>query len=112
MGSGNNFFAKLAQHDPLAQALHLPGYNAAAGAQATRAAGNSPFAAGPYTGVAPSLAGANAGYAAGGPGSNPGVTTMPGANPYVAAARTAAMQQRQPVVPGQTQQPQVANGWS
>ena len=64
----------------------------------------SPNDVGPYTGVAASLAGANSGYTAGGPGSNPGVATAPNAtpgspvplqNPYVQAVRQAVGQQPQ-----------------
>jgi hypothetical protein len=65
---GNNFFSKIASVDPIAQALHLPGYNAYAKAQANA---HLPGSNGPYSGIAPTLAGANAGYAPGGPGSNP-----------------------------------------
>jgi hypothetical protein len=76
MGTGT-FFSKMASFDPLAHALHLPGANKYEQLQASQAAGNS--SRGPYQGVAPTLAGANAGYAAGGPGSNPNYTpwTMP-----------------------------------
>jgi len=62
----NNFFSKFASIDPLAHALHLPGANKYSEEQARRDAGTS--GAGPYAGVAPTLAGANAGYAPGGPG--------------------------------------------
>ncbi len=65
---GNNFFSKIASIDPIAQALHLPGYNSYAKAQANA---HLPGSNGPYTGVTPTLAGANAGYAPGGPGANP-----------------------------------------
>ena len=71
MGTGT-FFSKVASVDPLAQALHLPGADKYAQQQASQNAGTSAY--GPYTGVAPTLAGANAGYAAGGPGSNAGYT--------------------------------------
>jgi hypothetical protein len=50
------------------------------------------YSQGPYTGVAPTLAGANAGYRAGGPGAMIGVPNAPNApsmNPYAAAARSA-----------------------
>ena len=67
MGSG--FFDKVASVDPLAQALHLPGSDKYRQQQANDA--NSKGAVGPYAGVTPTLAGANAGYAPGGPGSNP-----------------------------------------
>lgn len=71
MGTGT-FFSKVASVDPLAQALHLPGANKYAQQQASADAGTSAY--GPYTGVAPTLAGANAGYAANGPGATPGYT--------------------------------------
>jgi hypothetical protein len=66
MGSG--FFGKIASIDPVAQALHLPGYNSYAKQQANA---HLPGSNGPYTGVTPTLAGANAGYAPGGPGADP-----------------------------------------
>lgn len=69
MGS-TNFFSKLASVDPLAQALHLPGSNKYAQAEASANAGSSAANGGPYAGVAPTLAGANGGYSPGGPGSN------------------------------------------
>lgn len=68
MGS-SNFFAKFASIDPLAQALHLPGSDKYRQQQAQNA--NSTGAVGPYAGITPTLAGANSGYAPGGPGSNP-----------------------------------------
>ena len=68
MGS-DNFFSKLASVDPLAQMLHLPGSGKYAQSQLERA--NEAPDSGPYNGVAPTLAGANAGYAPGGPGANP-----------------------------------------
>ena len=67
MGS-NTFFSKIASFDPLAQALHLPGAGKYMQSQASDAAGKS--GGGPYQGVTPTLAGANAGYAPGGPGAN------------------------------------------
>ncbi len=74
----SNFFAKLASIDPLAQALHLPGAHKYAQAQAQRAAGQTDTNGGAYTGIDATLAGANAGYAPGGPGSTPGfVPTQP-----------------------------------
>jgi hypothetical protein len=90
MGS-NNFFSKLASNDPLAQALDLPGAHKYAQYEASA---NQPAATGPYAGVAPSLAGANAGYVAGGPGSNPNfvqgpVTGVAPQHPAVAAANAA-----------------------
>jgi hypothetical protein len=63
MGS-DNFFSKAASIDPLAQALNLPGAHKYAQAQAQDVQTNP----GPYAGVTPTLAGANAGYVAGGPG--------------------------------------------
>lgn len=56
--------------DPLAQALHLPGAGGYVHQQQQNEAGKSAY--GPYTGVTPTLAAANAGYAPGGPGANPG----------------------------------------
>lgn len=69
MGTGT-FFSKIASVDPLAHALHLPGANKYAQVEATKDAGQSAANGQAYTGVAPTLAAANAGYAAGGPGSN------------------------------------------
>jgi hypothetical protein len=69
MGS---FFQKVASVDPLAQALDLPGAHKQAQAQAQDAAGQTDTNGGAYTGVGATLAGANAGYAPGGPGSTPG----------------------------------------
>lgn len=91
MGSGT-FFSKMASYDPLAQALHLPGSNKWSQQQASQAATQSPNAVGPYTGITPTLAGANAGYAANGPGATTGVPTAP--NAYVTAARNATQQQQ------------------
>jgi hypothetical protein len=71
MGS-DNFFAKLASVDPLAQSLDLPGAHKYAQYEAEH---DMPASTGPYAGMAPSLAGANAGYAPGGPGSNPNYVT-------------------------------------
>lgn len=68
----SNFFAKIASMDPLAQALNLPGAHKYAQAQAQSEAGRAGASGGPYTGVAPTLAGANAGYSPGGPGSTVG----------------------------------------
>ncbi len=65
---GNNFFSKIASIDPIAQALRLPGHDAYAKAQANA---HLPGSNGPYTGVTPTLAAANAGYTPGGPGANP-----------------------------------------
>jgi len=70
----SNFFAKLASIDPLAQALNLPGAHKYAQAQAQTAAGQTDTNGGAYTGVDATLAGANAGYKPGGPGSTPGFT--------------------------------------
>ena len=67
MGSGT-FFSKLASVDPLAQALHLPGATKYRQQAARNDAGTS--GGGPYAGVTPTLAGANAGYLPGGPGAN------------------------------------------
>jgi len=71
MGS-DNFFSKLASVDPLAQALDLPGAHKYAQSQAQDAAGQTDTNGGAYTGIQASLAGANAGYAPGGPGATPG----------------------------------------
>lgn len=71
MGS-TNFFSKLASVDPLAQALHLPGSNKYAQAEASQDAGTSAANGGPYSGKTATLAGANGNYAPGGPGSNEG----------------------------------------
>lgn len=73
MGS-DNFFAKIASIDPIAQALRLPGYQTHARAQAEA---HLPGSNGPYTGVTPTLAGANAGYLPGGPGANPWTQPQP-----------------------------------
>lgn len=56
--------------DPLAQALNLPGAHKYAQAQAQAEAGRAGASGGPYTGITPTLAAANAGYAPGGPGAN------------------------------------------
>jgi hypothetical protein len=64
---GHNFFSKVASIDPIAQAVHAPGYNDEANYQLKQ---HMPGSNGPYSGVTASLAGANAGYAAGGPGAN------------------------------------------
>ena len=117
---GSSFFggvghslAEIGAHDPLARVLNLPGANflknQAQGVQSN---------AGPYAGVAPTLAAANAGYVPGGPGATQGWTPnmvgnyngtglqgsrtgppqnfSPAANPFALAARNA-----QPVQPGQ-----------
>ena len=68
---GDNFFSKVASMDPLARALHLPGSDKYAQAVAQRNAGATDVNGGAYTGIAPTLAGANAGYAPGGPGAAP-----------------------------------------
>ncbi len=66
-------FSKIASIDPIAQSLDLPGSHSYANsqqqAQQQAAIANG---LGPYSGVAPSLAGANAGYVQGGPGAKPG----------------------------------------
>jgi hypothetical protein len=78
MGS-DNFFAKAASIDPLAQALDLPGAHKYAQAQAQARAGATDTNGGAYTGINPTLAGANANYAPGGPGATPGFApTQPG----------------------------------
>lgn len=77
MGS-TNFFSKLASVDPLAQALNLPGAHKYAQAQAQDVQTNP----GPYAGVTPTLADANAGYAPGSAdaqkGWTPNQATTPG----------------------------------
>jgi hypothetical protein len=70
MGS-DNFFSQFASRDPLAQALDLPGAHKYAQQQASDMNGQSAANGGPYSGIAATLAGANAGYRPGGPGSNP-----------------------------------------
>jgi hypothetical protein len=92
MGTGT-FFSKMASYDPLAQALHLPGSDKWAQQQASQRAGSMGAQTSPYAGVTPTLAGANAGYVAGGPGSIPGTAPLQTQNPYVAAARNATQQQ-------------------
>lgn len=72
----SNFFSKFASIDPLAQALHLPGAHKYAQQQAQDRAGQTDTNGGAYTGIDASLAGANAGYAPGGPGSTPGFTPI------------------------------------
>lgn len=64
MGSGT-FFSKVAGN-PLFQTLGLPGSHKYADTLGVQVGQNQ----GPYTGVAPTLAAANGGYTAGGPGSN------------------------------------------
>lgn len=71
MGTGT-FFSKVASN-PLFQSLDLPGSHKYTNSIPVQVGPNQ----GPYTGVAPSLAGANAQYRAGGPGSNPGVGNTP-----------------------------------
>lgn len=71
MGS-SNFFSKIASIDPLAQALDLPGAHKYAQQQAQDEAGKAGASGGPYQGVQATLAGANAGYAPGGPGATVG----------------------------------------
>jgi hypothetical protein len=65
MGS-TSFFSKLASYDPLAQALDLPGAHKYQDSLGIRVGPDQ----GPYTGVQATLAGANSGYAANGPGAN------------------------------------------
>jgi len=94
MGTGT-FFSKMASYDPLAQALDLPGAHKWQQQQAENA--NSTNQAGPYAGVTPTLAAANAGYAPGGPGAQAGwqsQDTQP--NPYVQAAMGAGAQPPNP----------------
>ena len=79
MGS-SNFFSKFASIDPIAQSLHLPGSQKYREQEMQDA--NSTGSVGPYAGVTPTLAGANGGYAPGGPGANASYTPfhaqMPG----------------------------------
>lgn len=79
MGS-RSFFSMIGAHDPLAQALNLPGAGkyAQAGARMNIAPGT-----GPYAGIPATLAGANAGYTGNAPGASSGMG-LP-ANPYAAA---------------------------
>lgn len=65
MGS-TSFFSKLASYDPLAQGLDLPGAHKYQNTLVNRVGPDQ----GPYTGVQATLAGANSGYAANGPGAN------------------------------------------
>ena len=62
MGS---FFQKVASVDPIAQAFNLPGSKSYVNSQIQSHMGST---TGPYAGVTPTLAGANAGYLPGGPG--------------------------------------------
>jgi len=79
MGS-TSFFSKFAATDPIAQALGVPGANKYKQAQAQAAAGQTDTNGGPYTGIAPTLAAANAGYRPGGPGAPVGwAPTQPSA---------------------------------
>ena len=71
MGS-HGFFAKL-QDNPITQALHLPGSHKYEDSLPVQVGPNQ----GPYTGVDATLAGANAGYRAGGPGSTVGAPNAP-----------------------------------
>jgi hypothetical protein len=84
---GGSFFAplqRLASHDPLAGALNLPGSHTYANYQNQRLM-NSPYSINtPYQGAAATLAGANAGYQAGGPGANVGSVNAPITKPYIA----------------------------
>ncbi len=86
----NSFFSMLGSHDPLAQALHLPGAGKYAQSQ-SRGALNNNIGAGPYAGQPATLAGANAGYTGAGTGVSSGFAQP---NPYVTAARNAGQQQR------------------
>lgn len=70
MGS-DSFFSKIASADPLAHALNLPGANKYTASQASHDAQNA-ATTGPYAGKVATLAGANAGYLPGGPGSDQG----------------------------------------
>lgn len=88
MGAGT-FFSKIASYDPIAQALHLPGASSYVNYEQAKADEAQPGAhSGPYQGVSPTLAAAQAGYAAGGPGSNSQW------RPYTAAPNVANFFQR------------------
>jgi hypothetical protein len=70
MGS---FLSKVAAIDPIAQSLDLPGSKSYANSvQQQNQADAEANGLGPYARVAPSLAGAQAGYVQGGPGATPG----------------------------------------
>jgi hypothetical protein len=71
MGAGT-FFSKVAGN-PLFQTLGLPGSHKYADTLGVQVGPNQ----GPYTGVAPTLAGANEGYRAGGPGATVGAADAP-----------------------------------
>lgn len=89
---GGSFFAplqRMASHDPLAGALNLPGSHTYANQQNARLQGLTNVQ-GTYSGVAPSLAGANAGYVGNGPGSILGRRDAPVGTNYVAAAQGAS----------------------
>lgn len=89
---GGQFFAplqKLASHDPLAGALNLPGSHTYANYQNNRLMNVPNSINTPYGGVAATLAGANAGYQAGGPGARPGAVNVPIMPTYTGAARNA-----------------------
>ena len=77
MGS---FFEKVANNDPLAGALNLPGSQSQYATNENNAAQSYFNTLKPYQNVAPTLAAANAGYVAGGPGSNPGAVNAPTAS--------------------------------
>jgi hypothetical protein len=89
---GGQFFAplqRMASHDPLAGALNLPGSHTYANQQNQRLE-NASLNQGTYSGAAPTLAGANAGYLGNGPGSVPGRVNAPIGTSYVAAAQGAS----------------------
>jgi len=71
VGSGT-FFSKLASN-PLFQDLDLPGSHKYQDTLGVQVGPNT----GPYTGVNATLAGANGGYSAGGPGATVGATNAP-----------------------------------
>jgi hypothetical protein len=99
----SNFFSKVASMDPLAQALDLPGAHKYAQQQAQDEAGKAGASGGPYTGVAPTLAAANAGYAPGGPGATQGWAQYVAHNPsnfFQRAANLSGNLTPQPVVNG------------
>ena len=79
----DTFFSQLAGKDRLANDLGLPGADKYAQAHAAWQT------QGPYTGVGATLAGANAGYQAGGPGAVVGAVNAPGTlRPYAYNANT------------------------
>lgn len=89
MGS---FASKLYTYDPLTQ-LGVNKYTDPVGDSlfGNYSKSSGPGTPGPYAGVTPTLAAANAGYGTGGPGATPGVAGVP-QNVYAAAAQQGAAQ--------------------